>query len=290
MDKRAALVTLHGMGQTCADYADGLIRDVQDTLGDQAHSVEFLRVYYQQQLQQNQERLWERTTASRRIGYHALRRFMLYSFSDAAGMETAKDQVGSSYFTTQVEIARQLLRAFAVTGGRRGSTVVVAHSLGGQVFSSFIYDAQRARRAAQPGATVRAPTAGIWTDTRAGLEGVVPPGEGWVDYLGGEGINALLTIGCNIPIFVAAHPQMSVRPIDRPHAGFQWHNYFDSDDVLGWPLQPLSDGYAALVQDHSVNVGSLVFSWSPMSHSHYWTDGTIVRAVAQQLRRVMEEE
>lgn len=288
MRKLAALVTLHGMGQTCADYADGLIRKVQDELGADAHAVEFLRVYYQQQLQRNQELLWERCNAARRLDSHALRRFMLHSFSDAVGIGTAKDAAGSSYAAAQREVAGQLLQAFAATGGRHASTVVVAHSLGGQVFSSFLYDAQRARRACRPGAHGSRPVAGIWRDPVAALQELVPPGSGWMDYLGGEGINALMTIGCNIPMFVAAHPRMSIRPFERPHVGFQWHNYFDPQDVLGWPLQPLSDDYAELVQDHSVNVGSPMASWSPFSHSDYWTDAAVVRDVAKQLRRTID--
>ena len=35
-----------------------------------------------------------------------------------------------------------------------------------------------------------------------------------------------------------------------------WHIYYDEDNVLGWPLKPLSDEYRNRVKDHEMNAGS----------------------------------
>ena len=68
-----------------------------------------------------------------------------------------------------------------------------------------------------------------------------------------------MTTGCNIPLFVAAHDP--VVPIDPPATGFEWHNYYDPDDVLGWPLAGLGDDYGRLVTDHPINAGGSVLDW-----------------------------
>lgn len=61
-------------------------------------------------------------------------------------------------------------------------------------------------------------------------------------FLRAETCMAWVTTGCNIPLFVAAHKTMNIKPIQPPNGSptFKWLNIYDPDDVLGWPLQPLS--------------------------------------------------
>ncbi|MBS0449363.1 MAG: hypothetical protein JSR59_25875 [Proteobacteria bacterium] len=288
MTKRAALITLHGLGQVREDYADELIEGVQRKLEKDADEFAFRRVYYQRELQENQSALWQRLVAADRLDYQALRRFMLFGFSGVAGLEAAKEEADSSYYESQLEIARQLLGARTDTGRAAPPLVVVAHSLGGQVFSNYLYDAQRARRAAADATYASMPVAGVWQDIRAALQRIDPDlaiDERLLDYLSGTSVIALITIGCNIPVFAASHRHMSIKPIERPCAAFEWHNYFDPQDVLGWPLEPLSDEYALLVRDHCISVGNVLKSWTPLSHSQYWGDRLIVNVAVHQLQR-----
>ena len=67
----------------------------------------------------------------------------------------------------------------------------------------------------------------------------------------------LVTTGCNIPIFVAAHKEMHLIPIAPPTQLFKWINFYDPDDVLGCPLQPLSNGYRALVEQAAAAAASM---------------------------------
>jgi hypothetical protein len=102
-------------------------------------------------------------------------------------------------------------------------------------------------------------------------------------------VQRLNTTGCNIPIFVAGHK--NIQAISPPSQDFKWHNFFDEDDVLGWPLRPLSPSYEQLVDDIAVNaggglVGTLVKSWNPFSHNQYWTDSEVTSHLATAVKQL----
>ncbi len=279
-----ALITVHGMGETPPTYADGLMERLRGQLGALAGRVVMRSVYYQKILQDNQNTIWELTQERSTVRYAELRRFVLFGFGDAAGLENRKEIPGSVYELAQGEIAKTLLSAHAVRPTM--PVVFVAQSLGGQVLSSYIYDAQKAARG-QP------VSAGIWRNidawASATLGRTLTASE--KTFLGAGTCVALVTTGCNIPVFIAAHKIMHVIPIERPTSLFKWINFYDPDDVLGWPLQPLPGGYRELVDDRIVNasggVASLLLrSWNPLAHNSYWNDATVVQAIAAMLRRL----
>jgi hypothetical protein len=279
---KAALLTVHGMGETREDYHLSLLEALKKRLGNRFDLVSVHRVYYQNLLQANEAAVWE--ACKDHVDYHGLRRFLLFGFADAAGLETGKDAPQSIYELAQREIARNLLDARAAVGGD-GPVIAIAQSLGGQVLSSYVYDAQKAIKARAGVPNVNYPGAGMWQ--RHYVEDGTW-GDALLAFASGATLRTLFTTGCNIPIFVAAHKRMSIIPIDEPNSRFEWHNFYDPDDVLGWPLQPLANGYNELVLDHSINSGSGIVdwalkSWNPLSHTTYWTDGNVVDALAQAL-------
>jgi hypothetical protein len=279
---QTALLTVHGMGETPRDYADKLFHAVAARLGGLAGQVDFRSVYYQDILKPNQETVWARVNDSTQLRYADLRRFLLFGFGDAAGLENRKEIDGSVYELAQEAIARALLGVARQDPAT--SVVFLAQSLGCQVLSSYVYDAQKA----MAGGRV---LAGIWKDidawARRALGG--PLSESEKRFLAGGTCTAFVTTGCNIPIFVAAHKQMDIKPIARPTSRFEWINLYDPDDALGWPLQPLSPGYAALVDDRAINAGQgvvtwILKSWNPLSHTAYWGDAQVLDLLAQRLR------
>ncbi|MDN4053099.1 hypothetical protein QPK32_08415 [Massilia sp. YIM B02763] len=280
---QTALLTVHGMGETPRDYAVEIIRRLGERLADVAERIDFRSIYYQDILKPNQETVWARIDGATKVHYDDLRRFLLFGFGDAAGLENRKEDDGSVYELAQDAIARQLLGVYR--NAPDASIVFLAHSLGCQVLSSYLYDAQKALA----GGVV---AAGVWKDigawSRRALGHVLTDQER--RFVAGGSCAALVTTGCNIPIFVAAHKQMDIKPIARPTPRFTWTNIYDPDDALGWPLQPLSPGYAALVQDRVINAGQgmvnwIVKSWNPWSHTVYWSDGQVLEAIAAILRR-----
>jgi hypothetical protein len=281
---QVALIAVHGMGETLPDYADGLITLLRGRLGALANQVVMRSVYYQGILHANQRMVWDRTAATGQVRYDALRKFVLYGLGDAAGLETRKEIPGSVYEQAQGEIATTLLSAHAARPGM--PVVFVAHSLGGQVLSSYLYDAQKAEAGKPVGA-------GIWRNIDAWATAQLgrPLTASELVFIGGGTCAGLVTTGCNIPIFVAAHQEMHIIPIAPPTSLFKWINYYDPDDVLGWPLQPLSGGYRALVEDRAINAGGgvgdlLMRSWNPLAHNTYWDDDAVLGAIAAMLRRL----
>jgi hypothetical protein len=279
---QTALLTVHGMGETQRDYAETLFEAVAGRLGGLASQVDFRSVYYQDILKPNQETVWARVGETTHLRYADLRRFLLFGFGDAAGLENRKEIDGSVYELAQEAIARQLLGV--ARHDPSTSIVFLAQSLGGQVLSSYIYDAQKALSGGRVGA-------GIWKDVdawalRALGERLTEPEK---RFLAGATCASFVTTGCNIPIFCAAHKQMDIKPIARPTERFEWINLYDPDDALGWPLQPLSPGYAALVDDRPINAGQgvvtwILKSWNPLSHTAYWGDGQVLDVLTQRLR------
>ncbi|QOY95629.1 hypothetical protein IM543_07210 [Massilia sp. UMI-21] len=280
-----ALITVHGMGETPPTYADGLMDRLRGQLGALAGQVVMRSVYYQKILQDNQHAIWEMTSERGIVRYPGLRKFVLFGFGDAAGLENRKEIPGSVYELAQGEIALALLSAHAVRPAM--PVVFVAQSLGCHVLSSYIYDAQKAAKGQPVGA-------GIWRNIDAWaattLGRALTASE--KTFLGAGTCAALVTTGCNIPVFIAAHKLMHIIPIDRPTGLFKWINFYDPDDVLGWPLQPLPGGYRELVEDRVVNASSggvaslLLRSWNPLAHNSYWDNATVIDAIAAMLRRL----
>jgi hypothetical protein len=277
-----ALLTVHGMGETPREYAVKLFEAVAARLGPLAGQVDFRSIYYQDILKPNQETVWARVSETTHLRYADLRRFLLFGFGDAAGLENRKEIDGSVYELAQEAIARQLLGV--ARQDMSTSVVFLAQSLGCQVLSSYIYDAQKAAA----GLPV---LAGIWKDIDAWARRALGErlSEPEKRFLAGGTCSAFVTTGCNIPIFCAAHKQMDIRPIARPTERFAWINLYDPDDALGWPLQPLSPGYAALVDDRAINAGQgvvtwILKSWNPLSHTAYWGDAQVLDLLTQRLR------
>lgn len=285
MAKRITLLTVHGMGETSDDYYVDLVKATRDKLRATAQLVEFQHVYYQRSLQQNEDYIWDQMTRNGHLAYPKIRKFLLFGFADAAGLETRKELPGSVYEEAQVEIAQKLWKAWQAME-KPGRVVVIAQSLGSQVISNYLYDAQQDEEGHKR-------TAGIWksiNDFTAMIKGSAEPfTEEEIAFLRGKTIVGLITTGCNIPVFIAAHKKLDIKPIRRPSERFTWLNYYDKHDPLGWPLQPLSDEYHELVKDKPINAArhnpeDYLKSFTPWSHAFYWEDDDVITGTAELIK------
>jgi hypothetical protein len=282
-----ALIAVHGMGENDVEYAAPLRKRLARKMGPRFDAaVDFRSVYYKAALQKNQQVVWNRIAVASKVHYDDLRRFVLFGLGDAAGLETRKEIDGSVYELAQAEIARALLAAYASHGDV--PVVFLSHSLGCQVLSNYIYDAQKAEDGGKVGA-------GIWKNidrwSRAALGRVLNDDE--KNFISAGTCMGWITTGCNIPVFVAAHKEMEIIPIAPPTPPFRWLNLYDPDDVLGWPLAPLSAAYAEMVEDRPMNAGQgalkwILKSWNPWSHSAYWSDDDVLDPLASMLRQLTE--
>jgi hypothetical protein len=257
-----AIITIHGMGETEANYADALESNLRSRLAAEWAQISYQSVYYQGLLQENQKRLFAKM--ERHLSYKELRKFLLFGFSDAASLESSRSEPQGVYVQAQLQILETLRRAYADLGGA-GKVAIVAQSLGGQVLSNYIWDAQHPGRC------------GIWRD----IHQYVNVDAAELAFLKLETLHRLFTSGCNIPIFVAGHHP--IMPIAPPNPQFRWFNFYDADDVLGWALQPLSDEYERLVEDIPCNAGSGIQGW--LSHGNYWGDRGFLEALEIEIRK-----
>ena len=284
-DKNVAFLTIHGMGRTCRDYDQGLRREIRRRLGTRSRRVHFGSVYYQDILQPNQDRIWRLLAG--KLKWDVLREFVLFGFGDAVGLEAHKERPNSAYTRAQISTAAALFAARKALSDDK-PLVILAQSLGGQVFSNYLWDAQQYRKA-------NAANFGIWNSPQSyaqQIAGKSQLNDAELDFLSGSTLRYLYTTGCNIPIFVAAQASADIIPIDKPMPDFEWHNYYDKDDVLGWPLEELSKPYRDLVTDHRINAGQgflgwLIKSWNPASHSEYWGDDDVLDDLETHLKSLL---
>ncbi|MHA1537749.1 MAG: hypothetical protein ACTSUD_09345 [Alphaproteobacteria bacterium] len=273
MAKKIAFLTLHGMGDTPDNYHQDLLDDMKSRIGAATwdNDIHFGSVYFQKILQDPQNEYFLRIKDT--IDSKKLRRWLLNGFSDAGGLEYSRTLENSAYEKVQKTIFDALGKAFTAVGSAQAPVVFIAQSLGCQVLSNYIWDAMREER----------PTYGIWQHDHDDLE------DDDIKFRQLRTLRIFVTTGCNIPIFIGGLPRVQRTPIKRPHPDFIWENYYDQDDALGWPLQPLSNGYDDLVKDIEVNVGGFLSSWNPLSHTKYWTDKDVQKPLAKHLRSLLAQ-
>ena len=280
MSRDVICLAIHGMGKTERGFANDFRDHLSDRLGkDDWARVHFDSIYYQTVLQANQSRVMN-AMHKRELDWIRLRKFLLFGFSDAAGLEHRASLGNSPYKQVQELIRKALRKAMTVAGGPR-PVVLFAHSLGCQVISNYIWDAQS-----------RKPGQGVWKGAR---KPTTPTAIARDNFLRFKGLKYFYTTGCNIPIFLAGFPEGDIKAIKVSGSGYDitWRNFYDEDDVLGWPLRPLSKSYGkAVTEDRHVNAsgsffGAITQSWNPLSHGGYWTERAVLKPLARDIRSLL---
>ena len=279
---RIGALVVHGMGRQKAHYSDGLKAAVNQRLGADTARVEWKEILWAEVLDPREEALWDAMKsavspagAPIRLDQVGIRQFVLHNFGDATAyqrhghVESAGALIHQRVSTAIEELQTELADPTA-------PIVVLAHSLGGHIMSSYIWDRQHGR----PG-------------------GPLLPLEP-LPMLAG-----MLTFGCNIPLFALAY--RDAKPINLPGEGVakrelidavRWLNFLDQDDVLGWPLRPLymrdmdalteaQRGTVARLEDYEISVGGVLTGWNPASHDFYWEDDEFTGPVAAYFQTLM---
>lgn len=268
MTDRLGVIVIHGMGSQKPDFAEEMIDEVNGRLA-RKHRKDVSRiawqpVYWADVLEDAQVRYLRAARRAADLDYIGLRRFMLTAFGDAAAYRRA-DGPNSTYKRIH-RVVKEKIRRLYREGLERNEAplAVMAHSLGGQIMSNYIWDMQK-----RP-----------------------PRNLNRFERL--ETLSGIITFGCNIPMFTLAYDP--VEPIAFPPATLpddlkrkaKWLNFYDPDDVLGYPLKPINAAYSKVVNaDTPINVGGLAASWNPASHGGYWTDNDFTKPVAAFLAKFL---
>ncbi|MFL5562750.1 MAG: alpha/beta fold hydrolase [Gemmatimonadaceae bacterium] len=267
MASEIGVLIVHGMGAQPADFADAFIAEMQGRLlrlGVNPDRVAWRAGWWADTVKQREDELWNELTATHTLRYDSARRFIISSFGDALAYQREPSQATDVYRTIHARIREHLAALREEMGGDK-PIVVLAHSLGSVIISNYTWDEQKA------------PTPGTTATQRM------------------ETLAGLVTFGSNIPLFtLCLDDVVAIRfPVPAVSGAIRdasrWLNFFDADDVLGYPLRPLSPSYRdAVSADLQINVGSILRSWNPLSHDEYWTDNDFTGPVASLIREVLE--
>ncbi|MGJ0486023.1 MAG: hypothetical protein ACR65R_16025 [Methylomicrobium sp.] len=306
MTYECALLCMHGMGNLTQNEFVSDIAKLTQNLAERLPAERFSKIYipstgifYSDLTQQQEDAVWQamitqgglNTGLIRRNTVNRIRRFIISGFSDAIAFAGFNGSGTKQQYTQAQHRIYDALNDVHNTCGKV-PVVIFTQSLGCQILSSYIWDAQLYWRNANSGGNFSIDSRSIWKNHQSTSND---------DFLCLQTLKTLFTTGCNIPIFVSGFDD--VRAIhNRQHGyNFNWFNYFDYDDVLGYPLAPLKvlfdpanptghgQSYDQAVTDISVNAsdgiwGTILSSWNPLSHTQYWGDSKILEALADALK------
>ncbi|TXI91198.1 MAG: hypothetical protein E6Q34_07595 [Burkholderiaceae bacterium] len=306
MKYQCVLLCMHGMGRLEKGDFIQEIAELKRTLGERIGSEALANIYvppegiyYSDITQRSEDKVWSsmetqgglNTGLIRRHTINRIRRFILSGFSDATAFISNQsfDQF-QPYKEVQMRI-HTALEQVRQECGDEVPVVVLSHSLGCQIFSNYLWDAQRYMRERRQGLPLQVSSKSVWHGREAGE----------LDrFLSLQTLRAWVSTGCNIPVFVSGFQNVSAVQTQAEGYDFTWHNYFDYDDVLGYPLAPLGclyqgqasphgQSYVTAVKDIQVNAysgfwGALFASWNPLSHTQYWQDKEVIDGLAAFLK------
>ncbi|MDF1502763.1 hypothetical protein [Roseisolibacter sp. H3M3-2] len=278
---RTGVLLVHGMGEqserTFGVEFERAIRPRLARRGVGDAEVAFRRGYWADLLNDRERDLLAQLGRGGPLAYRGLRGFVVNALGDAVAYRRAPTGGRSVYDDVHDRMHDHLGALRRALGDVDAPVVVVAHSLGSVIASDYLWDAQHPATGRTP-----ADTPFERLHTLAGL----------------------VTFGSTLPLFTLGLPKVVAvappreSPLLSPavRAVARWHNYYDPDDVLGWPLRtveplaPLAPGehaYADAVDaDHAIEVGSALTGWSPAAHVGYWEDRNFLEPVADQIAAV----
>jgi hypothetical protein len=276
MPPKIAVAFVHGIGRPEPAFADGMM-DVLRAGFRKATGADPLvmkTVFWAPVIQNEENELWRRMSGGGPMDFVKLRRFMVDFAADALAYQPApRERV---VYDDVHKVFAATLRALAAEAGPEAPLCVISHSLGTVVASNYFYDLQ-----ADPRKRIIAPA------VRAAM-GKTPLDKGHTLAL-------LYTLGSPLALWSLRYKDFG-SPVQipspklkefHPGAAGGWTNIYDQDDVIGYPLKTINPAYSRMVsRDLPVNVGGLLSSWNPASHTDYWTDGDVIAPVVDGLVRL----
>ncbi len=275
---KVGLAILHGMGDQKTDFAEDFIRKVERRFveqiegqsSDPASQIVFQAVHYADILAAREKKLLEDIRRSHDLDWTKLRTFIVDYMGDAIAYELTSDP-NDNYRKTHIRLAERL-NELDSNAGPGASLSIAAHSLGSIIVSNYLWDIQNPRMA-----PIELPPPEVKPNLSTPTSKM-------------ENLTNLFTFGSTIALWALRYPDLG-EPVTFPVPGrihpqldAVWYNFFDDDDVLAYPLKPISNKYdIAVTEDTKVNAGNLFTNWTPLSHGQYWGDSEITRPIADKL-------
>jgi hypothetical protein len=274
MAAKLGVLIIHGMGAQKRNFARPLIEELKGSISDQA-KIHWQSIYWADLLSRRESKLLNKLfPVEKPPRWFGLRKFVMNYIGDATAYRyipissSKARKTNETYDRIHERVHNAIVKLRKKLGSADRPVIVMAHSLGSVIMSDYIWDRQKKLSGDAYGKT---------------------------KFERMETLAGFITFGSPIPIFTLAYTP--VRSIKFPPKNLpdnlskkaRWLNFYDSDDVFGWPLKHLSKSYEARpIEDKPINVGGILTSWNPTCHFKYWTDNDFTDPVAQYISEILK--
>jgi len=265
------ILVVHGVGSPGPDFARKLIENLERRMrrsGVDPDSFVWRSAWWADLLTERQNGMWDRMQLGS-LRWDRMRHFVVNAVGDAAAYHDTGRHHEMIYRDIHEIIRENLASLRKELGSDKKPLAVIAHSLGAHIVSNYIWDSQH-KCSGYPGSNFK----------------------NWTPFECMDSLALLITAGGQIPLFTLAYPVEEINSIEFPPSSLdkslksaaKWLNFYDPDDILAYPLKSLSRSYdEAVTEDLAINVGGIMQSWNPTSHSGYFDDNDFIAPVARAL-------
>lgn len=307
MPRDIVVVFVHGINVTSQDYYVAMRDRILDLMppADREY-VTFSPVFWADIVRgHQQDYMLYAEQKQRHMAGNKLRRLVIEGLGDAAAYQKTP-WTATAYYRIQDRL-RNALRHVSNGPNDRRPLVMIGHSLGCHIISTYAWDLHRCKP--KNGWPMAFTPNTFWT---------CPP-DSPLERL--DTFAGFVTMGSNMPLFAFTFGQQNVFPITHTHpnerdfhhpafpganldpdvaAKAHWLNFFSVNDPLGYPLKPLNDAYdeePRLTDIHTPSEGWLAALFARFigfrelmavrAHSGYWTDCRVARGTAGLLSNII---
>ena len=304
MPRHAAVLFVHGINVSTQDYAERTIQRIRNKLPKALRPhVTFSAAFWADIVRPHQRAFFEKARNAADLRQTLSRRLALEGLGDAAAYQKTPKRFDAPYFRIQKKV-REAIEALDTPGDPGRPLIVIGHSLGCHILSSFIWDVNTIKQYTAEELAAQDP---LTREFHAKLTGGSPFCR--LDTLAG-----IVTLGSNMPLFTFTFERQDVTPITKARPGkipafpgraltgeqsrkAQWLNFYSRNDLLAYPLKPLYDlppDYDVLSDIHVRSEGWLKSPafLSPLNafaaHTGYEKNATVVRSTAKLIQNIIE--
>ncbi len=338
MPQDVVVVFVHGIAVGATGYSKQLEKNIlarmgamhpADKGGEKATDyVDFREVFWADIVRNHQSNYIDYAERTGKLAPTPLHRLVVEGLGDAAAYQKTQRFKNSAYYKIQKRVRDKIAEAAGGPNDRR-PLIVIAHSLGCHIMSTYAWDLHRYKAPnveerlkqlalGKPDDDAQTEASELYDATKAFISAIKTksPFERLDTFAG------FVTMGCNMPLFTFTFGPQSVFPITQtddesqapPFPGdalgwgaksrARWQNYYSYNDPLGYPLKPLNDRYEKepLLSDHAVitdglilrQLGKLVPSWRALTanqaHQGYWTNPDVANGAARLIHGLIHSD
>jgi hypothetical protein len=310
--QNVAIVCVHGINMSDPNYFEPLEQGVFEALpSSHWRHVTFRSVFWANVVRGRQKDYIKNALSCSAFRDTSLRRLVIQGLGDAAAYQKTKGIKDSAYYEIQSQISWTLDWLDSKAYPDR-LLVLVGHSLGCHIISSYMWDMNKLKlmadeRLANEHADVR--------DMAGMLRSAETTPFRKFDTLAG-----LVTLGANMPLFTFNFGPSNVYPIThrvneemqpafpgralgpRVRERARWLNFYSRNDPLGYPLKPLNPFYDAEARLPDIAVRSEGLARSMLlrgrlcalnalpAHSGYCRNAKVIKMTARLIQDLVESK